>query len=277
MNQNNFTLLHATWLTTLFSSFALPQSELKGQLYDFSEILHRHLNWVENALLQQGVTVSYERPNLNFKYQNIGEMISTCKIMLDGVKEQYEGNDELSKRIYADLEYLIFVLSTHLTDKTPLTAFDRGLQLRDEAELSPETIMTLVTFLFDESYKEYELIIIYSYAQTQIDNQRIHEIFQILIDESKFHLKSFAQIMADLGILTIPRFITSEIYAIDSLETFLLDGIDEEEAAKEECRAIAQSIGHKPLRNFFNFINTQESYHIALMEEALAIFRALKQ
>ncbi len=276
MNQNNFTLLHATWLTTLFSSFALPQSELKGRLYDFSEILHRHLSWVENALLEKNITVSYERPNLNFKYKNIGEMISTCKIMLEGVKEQYEGNDELSKRIFADLEYFIFMLNAHLTDETPLTAFSRELQLSDKAQLSPETIMTLVTFLFDESYKEYELIIIYSYAQTQINNQRIHEIFQILIDESKFHLKSFAQIMADLGILTIPRFITSEIYAIDSLEKFLLDGIDEEEAAKEECRAIAQSIGHEPLRNFFNFINTQESYHIALMEEALAIFRALK-
>ncbi len=276
MNQNNFTLLHATWLTTLFSSFAMPQSELKGQLYDLSEIVHRHLSWVENALLEKNITVSYERPNLNFKYKNIGEMISTCKIMLEGVKEQYEGDDELSKRIYADLEYFIFILNAHLTDETALTAFSRELQLNDGAQLSPETIMTLVTFLFDESYKEYELIIIYSYAQTQIDNQRMHEIFQILIDESKFHLKSFARIMADLGILTIPRFITSEIYAIDSLEKFLLDGIDEEEAAKEECRAIAQSIGHEPLRNFFNFINTQESYHIALMEEALEIFRKLK-
>jgi Mn-containing catalase len=80
--------------------------------------------------------------------------------------------------------------------------------------------------------------------------------------------------MADLGILSIPRFITSEIYAIGSLEQFLLEGIDEENAAKEECRAIAQSIGHEGLRNFFNFINTQESYHIALMQEALAIFRS---
>ncbi|MEA2110750.1 MAG: iron-binding protein [Campylobacterota bacterium] len=276
MNQNNFTLLHATWLTTLFSSFALPQGELKGQLYDFSEIIYRHLRWVENALLKQDVIISYERPNLNFKYNNIGNMISTCKIMLEGLLEQYEGDDELSKRISADLQYIIFVLSTNLTDETPLKAFNRELKLSDETELTPETIMTLVTFLFDESYKEYELIVIYSYAQTRIDNQRIHEIFQILIDESKFHLKSFAQIMTDLGILTIPRFITSEIYAFDSLEKFLLDGIDEEEAAKEECRAIAQSINHKPLRNFFNFINTQESYHIALMEEALEIFRNLK-
>jgi len=273
MNQNNFTLLHVTWLATLFSSFALPQSELKSQLYDFSEILHRHLRWIENAMLKEKIQPSYERPNLNFKYESVGEMVSTCKSMLEGVRKQYKNDDELSKRIDADLEYIIFVLSSHTKETTPLHTFNRALQLNDGTELSPETIMTLVTFLFDESYKEYELIIIYSYAQTQIDNQRIHEIFQILIDESKFHLKSFAQIMAELGILTIPRFITSEIYEINSLEQFLLDGIDEEEAAKEECRAIAQSIGHKPLRNFFNFINTQESYHIALMQEALEIFR----
>jgi rubrerythrin len=276
MNQDNFTLLHATWLTTLFSSFALPQSELKSQLYDFSEILHRHLRWVENAMLKEKIAPSYERPNLNFKYENIGTMISTCKSMLEGVRQQYQNSDELSKRIDADLEYMIFTLSSHTQEITPLYAFNRELTLKDKTVLSPKTMMTLVTFLFDESYKEYELIIIYSYAQTQIDNQRIHEIFQILIDESKFHLKSFAQIMAELGILTIPRFITSEIYEIDSLEQFLLDGIDEEEAAKEECRAIAQSIGHEGLRNFFNFINTQESYHIALMQEALEIYRAQK-
>ena len=59
------------------------------------------------------------------------------------------------------------------------------------------------------------------------------------------------------------------VYLFDDLEQFLVDGIKEEEAAKEECLKLAAEINHKELSAFFTFINYQENYHIALMEKAL--------
>jgi len=113
------------------------------------------------------------------------------------------------------------------------------------------------------------LIIIYSYAQTIVNDKRLSENFQILIDESKFHLKSFARMMAKMGILAVPRMVTQEIYQFASLKKFLEDGIEEEKGAKEQCRALAEAVEHEELQRFFNFINLQEDYHITLMQEAL--------
>ncbi len=45
----------------------------------------------------------------------------------------------------------------------------------------------------------------------------------------------------------------------------------EEIGAKEECIRLAESVSNSSeyFASFFNFINNQENYHIALMEEAL--------
>jgi hypothetical protein len=42
-------------------------------------------------------------------------------------------------------------------------------------------------------------------------------------------------------------------------------------AAKEECRKLSEAVasGSKDLAKFFDFINAQENYHIALMKDAL--------
>jgi rubrerythrin len=53
----------------------------------------------------------------------------------------------------------------------------------------------------------------------------------------------------------------------------LVDGIKEEEAAKEECLKLAKAVDNEELGNFFNFINFQENYHIELMEKALVHIR----
>jgi hypothetical protein len=77
--------------------------------------------------------------------------------------------------------------------------------------------------------------------------------------------------MADMGILGVPRTLMEEIYKFENLEQFLKDGIQEEIGAKEECKKLAEAVSDSSehFANFFTFINNQENYHIALMEEAL--------
>jgi len=76
--------------------------------------------------------------------------------------------------------------------------------------------------------------------------------------------------MAEMGLLAVPRTIMEEVYKFDNLEQFLKDGIEEEIGAKEECKRLAEAVSSSSeyFASFFNFINNQENYHIALMEEA---------
>lgn len=264
-----FVAIHESWLKLLFGSFALNNSAFQDRLYDFSEILYRHLRWVEEACIGEGLSCSYEREMMQISARTVGEVARWCDEALEGLQGRIGSESALQERIGQDLAFMRFSLQEMLGSEETVVAFDRNLRYGAE-EFDEATLGALLRFLFDESYKEYELIVIYSYAQRQIDDQRIFEIFQILIDESKFHLKSFARMMARLGILSIPRFVTKELYEITDLVAFLKSGIEEELAAKEECRAIAEAINHDALRRFFDFINYQENYHIALMEEALS-------
>jgi rubrerythrin len=264
-----FVAIHESWLKLLFGSFALKNGPFQDRLYDFSEILYRHLRWVEEVCVREGTAYSYEREMLQISARTVGEVARWCDEALEGLQACVGSESALQQRIGQDLEFMRFTLQEEKGSEETVVAFDRNLRYGAE-EFDEETLGALLRFLFDESYKEYELVVIYSYAQRQIEDQRIFEIFQILIDESKFHLKSFARMMARLGILSVPRFVTKELYEITDLVAFLKEGIEEELAAKEECRAIAEKINHEGLQRFFDFINYQENYHIALMEEALA-------
>jgi rubrerythrin len=103
------------------------------------------------------------------------------------------------------------------------------------------------------------------------DDQYINRIYQIMIDESFFHLRSFGQMMAQMGILGVPRVIHKSLYQVDNIEKFLTDGIEEEIAAKQQCLDLSNAVAResKELAAFFDFINFQEDYHVSLMREAL--------
>jgi hypothetical protein len=170
----------------------------------------------------------------------------------------------------SDLSYIKAVLSK-MEDEEVSTCFD-GKRVYPNVELTDEARDALTIFLFEESYKEYELIMVYNYSKANSNDAFLNRIFQILIDESFFHLRSFGQMMADMGILAVPRSLMEEIYNFNDLEQFLKDGIQEEIGAKEECKKLAAAVSESSehFADFFTFINNQENYHIALMEEALA-------
>ena len=135
--------------------------------------------------------------------------------------------------------------------------------------LAQDQIDALTLFLFEESYKEYELILVYAYMQQRTKDITQFNVFQDLVDESHFHLKSFGNMMAKLGILALPRELHEMTYIIKDLEQFVKDGIAEEEAAKEMCKELSEAIKDEDLSKFFDFINYQESYHIELMQKLL--------
>jgi rubrerythrin len=116
---------------------------------------------------------------------------------------------------------------------------------------------------------------IYNYLKAHSEDAYLNRIFQILVDESFFHLKSFGDMMAKMGILGVPRVISKELYQVQDIEAFLFAGIDEEMAAKEECRKLSEAVAaNSPqLAKFFDFINNQENYHIELMKDALAHYK----
>ena len=82
-------------------------------------------------------------------------------------------------------------------------------------------------------------------------------------------MQSFGEMMAKMGILALPRELHSMTYIVKDIEKFVIDGIAEEEGAKEMCKTLSDAIHDDELKRFFDFVNYQESYHIELMKKLL--------
>ncbi len=260
--------IHEAWLITLSAGF-MSSGESKRKLFDFSDILFRHFTWIEQELINNAKSYNYDRDTIPIKVDKLSILLNNIVQRLSQIDLQLMGvEDELRERISSDIKYITNTI-IHLSDEN-ITAFDMNRKYKD-FDLNNEATDALTLFLFEESYKEYELIMTYNYLQAHSDNASLNRVFQILVDESFYHLKQFGDMMAQMGILGIPRTIHPDIYQIKSVKNFLLAGINEEIAAKEECRNLSEAVasGSKELAKFFDFINAQESYHIALMKDAL--------
>ena len=262
---------HEVWLETLMAAFMSRKS--KQTLYDFSDIMFRHFTWLEREMIVEGEEYDYDRDEIPIKVESLSVILGDIVKRLNQIDLQAVGVDHaLGKRISSDIHYMRDVI-LNLPDE-PVTAFNVDRKL-DNIPLSEEATDALTLFLFEESYKEYELIMIYNYLKAHSEDAYLNRIFQILVDESFFHLKSFGDMMAKMGILGVPRVINKELYQIDDIEKFLFAGIDEELAAKEECRKLSEAVASNSpeLAKFFDFINNQENYHIELMKDALAHYK----
>ncbi len=251
---------HIVWLKFLFGSFALPRGEEAEILEDFAAIHYRHLKWIAKEIIKEGADFDWDREPIRLRYKRAAHLYSDLASLLESDYPQ----GPLFDRIRGDEEYMAHTLA-RLADH-PITAFDRHLRYK---ELDEQSLEALVRFLLEETYKEYELIVTYTYSQLHTDDAAISQVFEDLIYESMYHLKSFALLEAKLGLLAVPRPVMQEVYRFEDLRQFLLDGIEEEKAAKEECQKLAQAIRDEDLAKFFDFINRQESYHIQLMEEVI--------
>ncbi len=267
---------HELWLETLMAGF-MSQGESRITLYDFSDIIFRHFTWLEHYMIEQGKSYDYDRDIIPIKVDNLGVILNNINRRISELSLQIMAcsDDNLAQRISSDLKYISATLAK--MNNAPVSAFDSSRMLNG-ITLSQEATDALTLFLFEESYKEYELIMIYNYLQAHSSDAFLNRIFQIMIDESKFHLRSFGQMMAEMGILGVPRTIHKSLYQIEDVKKFLRDGIEEEIAAKEMCKELSDAVAKDSteLAAFFDFINFQEDYHISLMTEALVHYEGLE-
>jgi len=262
---------HQLWLRLLFLSFSASDPVVKNRLYEFSQIEFRHLKWLAEALYEAGIPYGYRRdPSFSIEGTNLSELIATTIEELTNVCSLYDLSS-VSQRMAADETFILSCLESYRERpdaQDTLRVFDRTRRW-PHGELSAEQTDALTLFLFEESYKEYELILVYFYQQVRSQTAVECRSYQDLIDESHFHIRSFGEMMASLGILALPRELHPRTYKITDMEKFLRNGIVEEENAKEECRRLSASISDEALSSFFEFINNQESYHIEIMKRLL--------
>ena len=260
---------HEAWLEMLMAGF-MSKTQNKQILFDFSDILFRHFTWLENELIVLNMSYNYDRDAIPIKVEKLSELLNNIVKRLDEIDLQLlsSPDKELDARIASDIHYMKEVLKG-MSDET-VTAFNMERNFPG-VSLTQEARDALTLFLFEETYKEYELILIYNYLKAHSNDAYMNRIFQILIDESFFHLKSFGNMGAKMGILAVPRVVMKELYQVEDVVDFLKDGINEELAAKEECKKLSEAVAKDSpeLAKFFDFINHQENYHIALMKDAL--------
>jgi len=261
---------HELWLQITFASFAIADEAIKSRLYEFSLIAFRHMKWLGSEVLENGSDFNYDRAMSLEKKDTSFEIIHVLQEKVTNIQAKYSKNI-LGQRMKTDddylLEYLRQVLECEFNNQT-ITAFNMKREWLNK-NLAQDQIDALTLFLFEESYKEYELILVYNYMQARTANALHFNVFQDLIDESHFHLKSFGNMMAKLGILTLPRELHEMTYVVKDLAQFVVDGIAEEEAAKVMCKELSDAIKDEELSKFFDFVNYQESYHIELMKKLL--------
>ena len=262
---------HELWLDILFASFAVNDSLIKDRLYDFAMINFRHMKWLGQSILKDGDDYNYDRTKMLLKREYNFDIFT---YLIEEIKKaQLEYKESiLTDRMLTDDTYLVEYLSGLLDESKnndKVTAFEMHRTLPGK-KLDVTQTDSLTIFLFEESYKEYELILVYAYMQARTDNLLHFNVFQDLIDESHFHLKSFGNMMAQMGILALPRELHELTYKVTDIEKFVINGIKEEENAKEECRALAEAVNDTELSQFFDFINYQENYHIELMKQLLS-------
>lgn len=271
MDETLFRRKHQLWLRMTFMSFSVNDPWVKNRLYEFSKIEFRHLKWLANSLFENTISYDYERdPKFSIESDSFFSLVHTAVNEIKALHLLY-GDSPLCERMKHDENYILITLHSYLEKLTldePLSAFNRERHWPD-ALLSESETDALTLFLFEELYKEYELIMIYFYRQVRATTPAQVSYFQDLMDESHFHLKSFGEMMAKMGILALPRTLHERTYHISNMEKFLQDGIIEEENAKEECRKLSSSIRDEKLSSFFEFINFQESYHIEIMKKLL--------
>jgi rubrerythrin len=263
---------HEAWLEMLMAGF-MSTTENRQVLIDFSDILFRHFTWMEHELIRTGEPYNYDRDAIPIKVERLSDILHSIITHLNELDLQLIGltDKALAERISSDIHYMTGVL--HHMDDEAVSAFSLARAFPD-ISLTQEATDALTLFLFEETYKEYELIMIYNYLKAHSDDAYLNRIFQILIDESFFHLKRFCDMGAKMGILAVPRVVMKELYQIEDVTQFLKDGINEELAAKEECKRLSEAVAKdsEELAKFFDFINHQENYHISLMTDALAYY-----
>jgi len=267
---------HESFIKFIYSSVMFEEYDVKEKINDFALFKYRHFVWLMEDAAKKGVKF-----NMDFDYDEIkkikvkeeAELLETLKDDLQNNLSLYEGIDDATvNRLRNDDTYFITELQK-LDVEGEIKAFNENKTL-PEIDLDENAKSALVFFLMEETFKEYELITIYSYLKAHSNIAAANSAFSDLAYDSIYHLKRFAELSSKMGILTLPRPIPHEKYENIGIIEFLKENIEEEMDAEKQCLILAEKIGNKELSNFLLFISRQELYHGELLQRAL---NALKE
>jgi len=261
------------YLSLLYASFMHPNREIAEIYEDFGLIEYKHMMWAMNDMVKSNVEFDMDIDSLrDLKVSSTKELREK---IITRIEESIKckNNNGINKatinRFKSDEEYLLSKLQ-NMNDDEKITAFDEHKTLKD-VEITPAQADAFNFFLIGETFKEYELITIYSYLKAHIDdNIEGVNCFTDLASDSIYHLKRFAKYGVELGTLNFVRSIDKEKYKDISIIKFLKENIEEEQDAEKECLILAEKIGNEDLSNFLLFISRQEVYHAELLDRALS-------
>ena len=68
MSKNNiFQRKHELWLSLLFGAFSVKDDAIFDTLYDFAMIEFRHLSWLGDRFVLDGLEFDYEKGSIDFE------------------------------------------------------------------------------------------------------------------------------------------------------------------------------------------------------------------
>ena len=257
-----------SFLKFFYASIMVKNRNISEKLEEISNFKYRHMVWA-----MQDANLRDEKFDMNILPLDELKVDSTKKLFEILVKDlednlkSLKGDTPTENRFRSDDEYFLEVVKTFDLDEK-ITAFNDNKTL-DGINLEEPAKNALVFFLLEESFKEYELITIYSYLKVHSNNATANSTFTDLAYDSIYHFKRFASMAAEMGVLTLVRSIPEEKYKNIGVTEFLKENIEEELDAEKQCLILAEKIGNKNLSDFLLFISRQEVYHAELLDRAL--------
>ncbi|MEO1942593.1 MAG: ferritin family protein [Campylobacterales bacterium] len=261
-----------SFLKFLYSSLILQEApEVRRILESIADFKYRHTAWAMEDGKRKG-----EEFDASFNYRELEKLkeLKTYNQVLEYLREDleqnlksYESEEPTILRFKNDDTYFLSQLKG-LEAEGVVTAFNDH-QTLPGVELSEENRKALVFFLLEETFKEYELITIYTFYKIYSTNATANSAFTDLAYDSIYHLKRFGELAAQMGILPLPRVVSVEKFRRENLLQFLKENIEEEKDAEKNCLILAEKIGNPQLKEFLLFISRQELYHGELLQRAL--------
>jgi len=262
---------HESFIKFIYASVMVKEDDVRRKLEDIARFKYRHMVWAMTDAKNKDVHFNMdfdEKEIAKIKVKREEDLIEVLMDDLNNNLALYEGIDNPTvNRLRSDDSYFIEELK-RLDVEGEITAFDERKELPG-VELEEDAKSALVFFLMEETFKEYELITIYSYLKVFSTNHIANSAFTDLAYDSIYHLKRFAELASKMGVLTLPRVIPHEKYENIGVVEFLKENIEEEMDAEKQCLILAEKIGNKELSDFLLFISRQEVYHGELLQRAL--------
>ncbi len=262
---------HESFIKFIYASVIVKEQVAKRLLEDIAIFKYRHMVWAMADAVKENVKF-----NMDFKVEEIKKIEQqTEEELLEVLINDLEENLKLYKEVKTpstnrfknDDEYFLSQLRK-LDLEGNINAFNQS-KILPGIDLTEESKAALVFFLMEETFKEYELITIYSYLKVYSNEVDANSAFTDLAYDSIYHLRRFTELASQMGVLTLPRPISKEKYQNIGIVEFLKENIEEEIDAEKQCLILAEKIENEELSNFLLFISRQEVYHAELLQRAL--------